>query len=175
MVATAKRRNGHGEAAVGAGPPPVEGMGGPREPRVIQWIALDGIPEMRARVWLNHGWRVRQDLQSHGSQAVIQAQRERAKAGEAGDPERIAVAERALREVQGQARQRFLAAFSRVVLEHNGWCDSGGDPYPPASDPAAFWDALSTPLARTLMLSLYAEAQALANFPTPTPATTDAG
>lgn len=33
-----------------------------------------------------------------------------------------------------------------VVLEHNGWVDEDGEPYPPANEPA-FWDAIPMHLA----------------------------
>lgn len=45
--------------------------------------------------------------------------------------------------------ERIRAALLRLVVEHNGWCDEEGTPYPPASDPA-FWDAIPTELSLLL-------------------------
>jgi len=44
---------------------------------------------------------------------------------------------------------RIRAALCRLVVEHNGWCDADGEPYPPASDPA-FWNAIPTELGSLL-------------------------
>jgi hypothetical protein len=112
---------------------------GLREPRVERWVSLEGLPDFQIRAWLNHPWRLRQDL------------------------------------ISGDAK-RFHAAFRQVVLEHNGWLDGAGEPYPSVeADPAAFWNALSTPLARTMLRSIYTEANALGNFPMPTPKSTATG
>jgi len=42
--------------------------------------------------------------------------------------------------------ERVEAALKAIVLEHNGWRDYRGQPYPPASDPG-FWEAIPTELA----------------------------
>jgi hypothetical protein len=42
------------------------------------------------------------------------------------------------------------AALRSLVLEHNGWCDEDGVPYPPASE-AAFWEAIPTELAALVL------------------------
>jgi len=51
---------------------------------------------------------------------------------------------------------RIRAALGRVVVEHNGWCDTDGEPYPDAADPA-FWTAIPTELA-TLVARAIGEA-----------------
>jgi hypothetical protein len=42
------------------------------------------------------------------------------------------------------------AALRSLVLEHNGWCDEDGVPYPPASE-AAFWAEIPTELAALVL------------------------
>ena len=45
----------------------------------------------------------------------------------------------------------FGEAFRQVVVEHNGWVDERGDPYPPASD-SAFWEALPNELGALVVV-----------------------
>jgi hypothetical protein len=42
------------------------------------------------------------------------------------------------------------AALRSLVLEHNGWCDEEGAPYPPATE-AAFWEEIPTELAALVL------------------------
>lgn len=63
---------------------------------------------------------------------------------------------------------KVQAALRRVVLEHNGWCDTDGSAYPPADDPD-FWDALSQPLAVATIVTAWQEVGKPRNFPRPTP------
>ena len=53
------------------------------------------------------------------------------------------------------------AALSQIMLEHNGWADTDGTPFPPASDPA-FWDLIPTELAAVTLAVSYEEMTALA-------------
>lgn len=46
----------------------------------------------------------------------------------------------------GIAVAEFMAACYAVILEHNGWCDEDGNPYPPANTPE-FWDEVPNELA----------------------------
>lgn len=58
---------------------------------------------------------------------------------------------------------RTLLALARLVVEHNGWCDQEGAPYPDAQDPA-FWEAIPTELAQLLARLILLDAPAA--FPT---------
>lgn len=54
--------------------------------------------------------------------------------------------DRLKREAASGDEQRSLAALQQILLDHNGWLDDEGRPYPPASDPA-FWDEIGLHLA----------------------------
>lgn len=58
--------------------------------------------------------------------------------------------------------QDALDALQEIVLEHNGWLDFEGEPYPPASDPA-FWEAIPTELAAVVLAAAQQEIQRLPN------------
>lgn len=58
------------------------------------------------------------------------------------------------------------AAASKLVLEHNGWRDFDGDPYPAVGP--EFWDAIPTELAATMIAAANAEMMKLPNSLTPT-------
>ncbi|HXI15480.1 MAG TPA: hypothetical protein VNM48_03840 [Chloroflexota bacterium] len=59
-----------------------------------------------------------------------------------------------------ESDQRTAAeALCQIVLEHNGWCDEHGEPYPPASDPT-FWETLSTHQAAALIAAVRTRATA---------------
>lgn len=45
---------------------------------------------------------------------------------------------------------RVAVALQQIVCAHNNWCDEDGTPFPPASE-AAFWDAVPTELAATVV------------------------
>lgn len=55
-----------------------------------------------------------------------------------------------------------LDALSKIVLEHNGWLDFEGEPYPPATDPA-FYDEIPTELLGCVMAAVQQEMTALPN------------
>lgn len=46
-----------------------------------------------------------------------------------------------------------MAALGQIVLEHNGWLDFDGEPYPPSTD-AAFWKAIPTELAALILVQI---------------------
>jgi len=67
-----------------------------------------------------------------------------------------------LDEINSGDNDRVSAALCRIVLEHNGWYDEDGQPYPPAST-AAFWDAIPTELAALIVIVIQREATRLPN------------
>lgn len=62
----------------------------------------------------------------------------------------------------GSNEKLALAAAQQLVLEHNGWLDFDGKPYPPATEPA-FWEAIPTELAACILAASQAEMQKLPN------------
>lgn len=54
------------------------------------------------------------------------------------------------------------AALRRIVLEHNGWCDEEGKPYPAAGD-EGFWEAIPTEVAAIVLALIQMEATKLPN------------
>lgn len=69
---------------------------------------------------------------------------------------------RELRGMDSGDPEEMKAALLKIVLEHNGWCDQDGQPFPPASDPA-FWEDIPTELAATVIALVQAEAKQLPN------------
>jgi hypothetical protein len=61
-----------------------------------------------------------------------------------------------------QDLSRALAALKQIILEHNGWLDFDESPYPPATEDA-FWDAIPTELAGTIIAACNAEMTKLPN------------
>lgn len=57
-------------------------------------------------------------------------------------------------------------AIQKLVLEHNGWLDFDGKPYPLASDPK-FWEEIPTELAACMLAASQAEIQKLPNSMAP--------
>jgi hypothetical protein len=53
-------------------------------------------------------------------------------------------------------------SLQKIVLEHNGWLDYEGQPYPPADRPE-FWDEIPTELAACVLVAAQAEMQKLPN------------
>lgn len=53
-------------------------------------------------------------------------------------------------------------AIKQIVLEHNGWLDFDGNPYPPASK-TAFWEEIPTELAACMIAATQAEQAKLPN------------
>lgn len=60
-----------------------------------------------------------------------------------------------------------LDGMQQIVLEHNGWLDFDGEPYPPASDPA-LWEEVPTELAATVLAAAQAAMTDLPNSLRPT-------
>lgn len=58
--------------------------------------------------------------------------------------------------------EQTLEALKQLVLEHNGWIDFEGQPYPPASEPK-FWEDIPTELAACMLISIQVEMQKLPN------------
>jgi hypothetical protein len=56
-------------------------------------------------------------------------------------------------ELRSGDEQRIDKALRQIVLEHNGWCDEDGKPYPQASA-QAFWETIPDELAATLITLL---------------------
>jgi hypothetical protein len=69
-------------------------------------------------------------------------------------------------DIGGSEKDAAKAAARQVVLEHNGWLDFDGEPYPPASDDA-FWDVIPTELAAVLLTVIQLEMAKLPNSLTP--------
>lgn len=67
----------------------------------------------------------------------------------------------------GAAREATAqAALRQIVLEHNGWRDFDGQPFPPADD-AAFWEAIPTELAACVLMAARVEMGKLPNSMAP--------
>ncbi len=58
-------------------------------------------------------------------------------------------------------------AAMKIVLEHNGWLDFAGEPYPSADDPA-FWDEIPTELGACILAATRKAIQDLPNSLAPT-------
>lgn len=56
----------------------------------------------------------------------------------------------------------YAAAMGKIVLEHNGWQDFDGTPYPPP-DTVAFWQHIPNELARTIGALIRRESEVLPN------------
>ena len=65
-------------------------------------------------------------------------------------PRRLAAA---LNEAADEAA--ITGVLRQLVVEHNGWCDAEGDPYPPADD-AGFYEAIPLELAVLLLRAINA-------------------
>lgn len=55
-----------------------------------------------------------------------------------------------------------VAAFRELLLEHNGWCDADGEPYPP-TDAATFFEDVSTELLGCALVAIREATQDLPN------------
>ncbi len=53
-------------------------------------------------------------------------------------------------------------ALLTIIIEHNGWLDFEGKPYPPADEPE-FWDDIPTELAACIIAASQAETRNLPN------------
>lgn len=128
---------------------------GPRVPRRERWLDLPdeyGAAGMKIKVWVNYPTRYGNAIFNADEQAAALARI---------DPE-DEYAETRKREVTEQFKQERLAALSKIVVEHNGWLDDDGQPFPPA-DTEAFWDAISNELALTIFALLGQEIGVLPN------------
>jgi hypothetical protein len=61
----------------------------------------------------------------------------------------------------GSTPEATAAALRRIVLEHNGWCDDEGNPFPPADAPD-FYESLPQELGLLIALAIN---EAMARFP----------
>lgn len=59
-------------------------------------------------------------------------------------------------------------ASKEIFIEHNGWRDHKGTPYPPMSDPAEFWSAIPNELGGLMVAVLRKQAGVLPNSLLPT-------
>lgn len=57
-------------------------------------------------------------------------------------------------EKQKADEEKRLAAMGKLYIEHNGWRDYDGNPYPPMSDTKAFWNAIPNELAALCRVAL---------------------
>lgn len=49
--------------------------------------------------------------------------------------------------------ESVVGALRAIVIEHNGWADADGEPYPPADDPA-FYDAIPLELGAMVLRAI---------------------
>lgn len=68
---------------------------------------------------------------------------------------------------EGASEEERQEVLRQLVLEHNGWLDFDGEPYPPPGE-AAFWQAIPTELAATIIVATRKEITALPNSLAPT-------
>lgn len=59
-----------------------------------------------------------------------------------------------------------LESLKQLVLEHNGWLDFEGQPYPPP-DTGDFWEQIPTELAACILTAAQTEMQKLPNSMAP--------
>ena len=65
-------------------------------------------------------------------------------------------------DIVSQEEAAAQEAATRLVMEHNGWLDFDGEPYPDASDPQ-FWVEIPTELGACILAAARAEIQKLPN------------
>lgn len=113
---------------------------GPRLPRREVWVDLpEEYPGFKFKMWVNAPQRVWNTIASAAKVSPLV---------DDATPEQI-VAHAAAAAATTAA---VTAALQKIVLEHNGWLDDEGQPFPPASD-AAFWEAIPTELGGVVMAS----------------------
>ena len=111
---------------------------GPQIKRRETWVDLpDEYEGFKFKVWVNAPARVWNELNP-------------ATSDETSDEDAAA------REATAQA------ALRQIVLEHNGWLDFDGQPFPPADDPA-FWETIPTELAACVLVAARVEMGKLPN------------
>lgn len=67
-----------------------------------------------------------------------------------------------LNEIRSGEHPRVKAALQKIVLEHNGWCDDEGTPFPP-TDAEDFWEVVPTELAAIVISYIQTETVKLPN------------
>lgn len=70
-------------------------------------------------------------------------------------------------EINSGDNERASVAMRAIVLEHNGWLDEDGEPYPAAGE-AGFWDAIPLRLAVLTIARVRAVTTELPNSLAPT-------
>lgn len=63
---------------------------------------------------------------------------------------------------EGGNEEQVVDALKQIVLEHNGWLDFDGQPYPPANT-SEFWEEVPTELAACVIAATQAEQTKLPN------------
>lgn len=135
-----------------ASPPPAPA--GPRAPRRELWLDLPPeYPGFKVRLWVNYPARYMTVVQNGGQPDTLARLRELEDADGAEAAEKRAA-------LQEQALAESRAMLGQIVLEHNGWCDADGTPYPPPTSPD-FWEDISTELAAAILALLQAETMKL--------------
>lgn len=155
-------------------PVPVQIISGPRLPKRTKWVRMPdvyGDAGFKLNIWTNAPSRLAdaafmanapqvptyKDLES---KATAYAERERN--GEDVTAEMLAIddetaeRQRIYREDRKAAEDRRIDALGRIVVEHNGWLDDEGKPYPPASDPT-FWEVIPDELAAAILVIIRQE------------------
>lgn len=59
-------------------------------------------------------------------------------------------------QISSEERATIVNGLQAVILEHNGWLDFDGEPYPPPSAPS-FWDAIPTELLGVMITAAQIE------------------
>lgn len=59
-----------------------------------------------------------------------------------------------------------IEALQKIVLEHNGWLNFDGEPFPPAAE-AVFWEEIPTELAACMIVAAQMEQSKLPNSMAP--------
>ena len=67
-----------------------------------------------------------------------------------------------LNEIRSGDHPRVKAALQKIVLEHNGWLNEEGEPFPPTSD-EDFWEIIPTELAAIIISHVQTETTRLPN------------
>jgi hypothetical protein len=150
--------------------------GGPRLPRRLRWITLPdeyGTAGFRIQMWVNCPSRLYDEALMRSAaehqpdnadlEQRVRALQSREQAGEDVEADEYLEVDREtdgrqrrFRTVLVEAERRRDEALSQIFVEHNGWCDPDGTPYPPAADPA-FWGEIPDELASALLILLQTE------------------
>jgi hypothetical protein len=63
----------------------------------------------------------------------------------------------------GASEEEIAEVLNKVFLEHNGWCDEEGTPYPAANHPN-FWNVIPNELAAAIVTLIRLEGTKLSNL-----------